>query len=567
MASLLILNGAEHGQRLALEGEKTVIGRDPTCQVVIPGTAVSRTHAQIVCVDGKYYIEDLKSRNHTYVNDEDVTQRRRLRDNDRIKICDFVCVFRDGSGRLPAQPRTPMAEPDLELERSEDTSSSVEAAISNVSSHAIFETQPAEKLKAILEISANLSKTLELDPLLPKIVDSLFQLFKQADRGFIILRDAATQKLIPKVIRTRRSQDEDNARFSRKIVNQCIENVQAFLSDDAATDSRFGASQSIADFHIRSVMCVPLWTQDGKAFGVIQLDTQDRTKKFTQDDLNLLVGVASQASIALENAKLHQDLVARERLKRDLELAREVQRSFLPTSLPRLPGYEFFANYESALEVSGDYYDFIPLPRGRLAITLGDVAGKGVAAALLMAKFSAEARFCMLTEPEPAAAITRLNGLMSGMTDRFVTLAAVVLDPAANELTMVNAGHPSPLIHRRRSLKLEEAVPREAAGLPIGVLDGFEYASCRVRLEEGDCVLVFSDGVTDAMDVGGNALQNQGIFRALEGETLSPAGVGQRLMRVVKQHASGRSQHDDITLVSFGRTGQAGASKSNGTSR
>ena len=176
---------------------------------------------------------------------------------------------------------------------------------------------------------------------------------------------------------------------------------QAVLSEDAANDRNIPLSQSVVDFRIRSVMCAPLLIADGQGFGVIQLDTQDRNAKFTEDDLKLLVGVTNQASIAMENAKLHQDLVDQERAKRDLELAHQVQFSFLPKYLPALPGYEFFAHYEPALAVGGDYYDFIPLAGQRLAIMVGDVAGKGVPAALLMAKLSGDARYCLLTETRP----------------------------------------------------------------------------------------------------------------------------------------------------------------------
>src|SRR5262249_44143399 len=154
---------------------------------------------------------------------------------------------------------------------------------------------------------------------------------------FIILREEAVERdkpverLIPKVIKTRRVQDESMASYSRSIVRECLKTVQAFLSDDAATDKRFNMSQSVADFRIRSVMCAPLWTQDThKAFGVIQLDTQDRSKKFTPDDLSLLMAVAGQASVSLENARLHEDLLKQERLRRDVELAHQVQLSFLP---------------------------------------------------------------------------------------------------------------------------------------------------------------------------------------------------------------------------------------------
>jgi serine phosphatase RsbU (regulator of sigma subunit) len=553
MASILILKGTTPGQRLQLEADKTILGRNPECHVVISGTAVSREHAHILRVGAKYFIEDQGSRNKTFVNNQELAPRIQipLKDNDRIKICDFLCTFHDSALKpLPIDLR-----PD-EPEEPDDAggTTTVEVSIGTAGSNVLLETQPAEKLKALLDITTNLSKTLELEPLLPKIVESLFQLFKQADRGFIILQDEQTKKLIPKAIKTRRAHDETSARFSRRIVNQCLESVQALLSDDAGTDSRFAMSQSIADFRIRSVMCAPLWSQDGKAFGVIQLDTQDRTKKFTQDDLNLLLGVASQASIALENAKLHSDLLVRERLKRDLELAREVQRSFLPTQAPAVDGYEFYWHYEAAQEVGGDYYDFVPLPGGRLAVMLGDVAGKGVPAALLMAKVSAEARFFLLTESGPAAAISRLNRLLheARLTDRFITVAAIAIDPREHVATVVNAGHLSPLIYRGATGTLEEAVSNEIAGLPIGVLDDQDYQSCQVQLAPGDSLLVFSDGVTDAMNVKNQPFHLKGIHSCLAGGKYTPRALGERLVRCVTQHAAGRSQHDDIALVCLG---------------
>jgi len=293
-----------------------------------------------------------------------------------------------------------------------------------------------------------------------------------------------------------------------------------------------------------------------KAFAIGGVDYL--TKPFQMEELHARVEThlkLRRLQIELEEYSRHLEL-ARERLNLDLELARGVQRGFLPLQLPEVRGYEFFAYYESAYEVGGDYYDFILLPRQRVAVLLGDVAGKGVAAALLMAKLSADARYCMLTEPEPAAAFTRLNCLMnqSGIADRFVTLVAAILDPGNHTVTLVSAGHPPPLIYHRATRTVAEAISNDVAGLPLGVLDGFEYASCQVALEPGDSILAFTDGVTEAMDVQDLQLQTKGLYAAMQGETYSPRALGEQVVKVVKQFADGRSQHDDIALVGFGRT-------------
>lgn len=565
-ASLVILKGGNVNQRIALEKEKIVLGRNAECDVVINVPAVSREHACILRVQGNYYIEDLGSRNFTYLNNQQLKARQPLKDNDQIKICDFLASFHLPQAAVAPPPLpnpntqgTGVWEPDgPEEDEAVQESSTVEAKVAHNSSM-ILEAQSAERLKALLEITSKLARTLELDQLLPKILDRLFELFKQADRGFLIVKDEPSGRLIPRIIKTRRAQDETNARFSRSIVKQCMETVEAFLSDDASADSRFALSQSIADFRIRSVMCAPLWTQDGQAIGVIQLDTQDRSKKFTKDDLNLLMGVASQASVALENARLHESTVARERMKRDMELAKQVQLSFLPRKLPDVDGYDFFAFYKPAQAVGGDYYGFIPLPGNRLVVTVGDVAGKGIPAALLMAKLSSDARFCSLTQSDPACAISELNGLLcetAGSMDRFVTYCAMILDPSSHVVTIVNAGHMNPLIYRHGTGELQEATSNDVVGLPLGISEGFPYESAQVNLEPGDCLINYSDGVSEAMDKANQQFGAERVMAAVkqQGAAMTPRAMGERLMRAVELFAAGREQqHDDITLVCFGR--------------
>ena len=262
--------------------------------------------------------------------------------------------------------------------------------------------------------------------------------------------------------------------------------------------------------------------------------------------------------MALENARLHEETIHQERLQRDLELAHQVQMSFLPRALPQVAGYEFFAHYESAQEVGGDYYGFIPLADGRLGVALGDVAGKGVPAALLMAKLSSDARFSLLTEPDLGHAAGKLNDLLyefTSVADRFVTLTAAVIDPVRHVITLVNAGHFSPLFFRPRTGSLTDAIPKKTAGVPLGILEGFTFETCQVTLEPGDSLVLFSDGLPDMLSPANEPFGYPGIQAAVLGTSgpATPRMLGDRLLRAVTHHANGHDAPDDLTLVCFGR--------------
>jgi sigma-B regulation protein RsbU (phosphoserine phosphatase) len=550
MAQLNFVKGANQGSSVELVGDRIVLGRNADCNVVLNVPAVSREHAVIRKIQGKYYIEDMKSRNGTFVNNKEVTTRTLLKDNDKIKICDNILAFFENPPKAPIPEHMRGGEDDVD---DEPDSSTVEATLSQ-SSKQVLEAQPAEKLAMLLDLGAELSQTFSLEQLLPKLVDKLFNVFRHADRAFIIMVDEG--KLIPRVTKTRREGEEEKAIFSRKIISQCIEKNESVLSEDASADKRFDLSQSIADCKIRSVMCVPLVGRSSpRPFGVIQLDTQDRFKKFTQDDLKMLLAVAGQAAVAVESARMYESLVSRRELERDLRLANQVQKSFLPKRPPQVAGYHFFAHYESAQEVGGDYYDFVPLPDSRCGVMIGDVAGKGVPAALLMAKVSSDARFAMLTEKTLADAVSKLNEQMqeAGMLDRFVTLGACLLDSNLHEVTFVNAGHVPPLIYRKAANAFEEAMPRNQAGLPLGVADSIVYESVKTTLEPGDSVLLFTDGVTEAKSKDDQDLKMAGALEALKAAPRTPQGFVEHLVATVREFAKGRKPHDDITVVAFGR--------------
>ncbi len=356
------------------------------------------------------------------------------------------------------------------------------------------------------------------------------------------------------MVKTRRPNDETNARLASSIVRRCLETGQALLSDDAQRDDRMQLSQSVVDFRIRSVMCVPLCAGQGKPFGVIQLDTQDRSKKFTQEDLKLLWGVANQAAIAMENARLLRGS-GRARTVASRDWSWPARAAQLPAEpLPEVAGYEFLP-ITSRPRRSAATITASSRCRGRLAVAVGDVAGKGMPAALLMAKLSSETRFCLPPRPT-AAAVTKLNDLLYEFTsdaDRFVTLALLVLDPARHTVTLVSAGHPSPLLYRAGSA-LEEVISKDGHRLAPGHHGKLPLRGLPARAAAGQSLLIFTDGVTDMLDPQGVPVHHRGTRSSCraEGQT-SVQQLVDRIARAIQSHAAGTDPFDDVTLVGVGR--------------
>jgi serine phosphatase RsbU (regulator of sigma subunit)/pSer/pThr/pTyr-binding forkhead associated (FHA) protein len=565
MALLKRVGGPAAGQIIELKQERTVIGRSPEhCQIVLDPNGVSRRHAEISRRGEDYFVADLNSRNQTKVNNNKLVpgSEHRLVPGDRINICDVEFLFYN---KLPP-PGGDAENGDIVIVSEAEATDfpNLHTLDASRSSAMASMVKPEVKLKAILEITRNLSTELKIDNVGPRILDSLMELFPQAERLFLILVDPDTKRLIRKAFRcrpARRSQfttnipaDEAQVSISRSIVNHVLVQKKAVLSQDASMDKNLPTSASIADLKIRSVMCVPLLTPDGQALGILQLDTSDR-KQFHQEDLDVLTAVASQAAIAIQNATLHETMIERERLDRDLRLAEQVQKRFLPQSVPELPGFEFFAHYDPAYEVGGDYYDFVQLPGNRFAIAVGDVSGKGVAAALMMAKFSGDTRYCILTENSPAAATSELNHLLfaAGMDENFITLSLSVLDVDQRTLALSSAGHP-PIMVRRANGRIEE-VGAEIAGFPLGIIPGSEYKYHETRLQPGDVAIVYSDGVTDARNIREELFHtrdNPRLARRVAETVGGPEAVGRAILQEIREFSAGHVQVDDITLVCFG---------------
>lgn len=557
MAVLQMLKGLNPGQIFALDGEKLVLGRHPDCDIVLDVGAISRQHAQIVVVGDNYFVEDLHSRNGTLVNGQLIEGRHRLQENDRLKICDLLFTFHlnlPGSqlqaGGVGARGGALLVDDD---EGTGPSTVMSKLDISSSDASLRMSVRPEVKLRALLELSQSLGKALALDDVLHKILDSLFKIFSQADRGFVVLRMTEGGPLVPKAVKHRRPGAEETIRISRTIVNQVMDSKEVILSADAASDARFDMSQSIADFRIRSMMCAPLIDSEGTALGVIQIDTLDQRSRFKQEDLDLLASVAQQAAITVENSQLHERALVQQRLERDLDLAHQVQRGFLPSGPPTIEGYEFFDFYDSALQLGGDYYDYVELPGGRLAIVVADVAGKGVPAALLMAKLSADVRYCLASEPRPDLAMNRINTSFSssGWQDRFVTMVLAVLDPQSHQVTILNAGHMPPY-WRRASGELDTPSAVES-GPPLGVADNFEYQPVVISLARGESLCMFTDGISEALNPSGDLFGLERLRDQVCGTTTGVQALGRQILDSVQKFVGTQPQSDDMCLACVGR--------------
>ena len=566
MSFLKRANGEAIGQIIELKQDRTVIGRSPEhCHIVLDPNGVSRRHAEVYRKGEDFYVADLNSRNMTKVNNTKLIPgtEHRLTPGDRINICDVEFLFYH---KLPTESGVKdNGEIVIVADGENYDVPHLHTLDASRSSAMASMVKPEVKLKAILEITRNLSTELKIEKVGPRILDSLMELFPQAERLFLILVDPDTKRLVRKAFRCRPGRrgaqfsstipaDEAQVSISRSIVNHVLVQKKAVLSQDASMDKNLPTSASIADLKIRSVMCVPLLTPDSQALGILQLDTSDR-KQFHQEDLDVLTAVASQAAISIQNATLHESLLERERLDRDLKLAEQVQKRFLPQSVPEIPGYEFFAHYEPAYEVGGDYYDFVPLPGNRYAVAVGDVSGKGVAAALMMAKFSGDTRLCILTENSTGAAASELNHLLfaAGIDEKFITLSLSVLDVNLHTLSLSSAGHPAILV-RRAGGRVEE-VGEEITGFPLGIIPGTEYKHLEIALQTGDVAVVYSDGVTDARNLREelyHTRDNPRLCRRLAETAGGAEAVGRSILQDIREYSTGHVQVDDITLVCFG---------------
>ena len=540
------------------DGEITM-GRHPECDLVIDAGAVSRYHAKVSCQDEHFLVEDLGSRNGTFLNGQMLGAPEKLREGDRIRISEVEMVFHGA-----AVPEFAAGSAEMTFDGSNfgimmvddpETESSVDAKVEyRRSADGLKMTAtPEAKLEALMRINSNLNNVLALDEVLPSVLDSLFDIFPAADRGFVVMKDSEGQ-IAPRWVKTRQAVDStETVRISRTIIHQVMDSGEAILSLDASEDSRFDSSESIADFSIRSMICAPLCDPDGNAFGALQIDSTQGRGQFRDDDVDLLAGVATQAGIVINNARMHERALAQQEVEQDLRLATDVQQAFLPQEPPDARGYHVCSHYQAAHHIGGDYFDYVELPDGRVGVIVADVVGHGVAAAMFMAKLSAETRFCLASEPDLSKAVARLNDSMSGLhVERFVTLVLIVIDPKSNKIAIVNAGHMPPVVRHAEDGSITEP-GEEESGLPIAIDSGMDYETVEIPFSKGDIAVLYTDGINEAMNLDDEEFGMDRV-RELTAEGGDAEAITDRIVAAVMKHIGAAPPFDDMCLVVVERT-------------
>ncbi|MCM2374073.1 SpoIIE family protein phosphatase [Aporhodopirellula aestuarii] len=561
------INGTPSDQ-FELDRDEMKIGRHPECDIVVDAGAVSRYHAKVRRVGEAWVVEDLGSRNGTFVNGQLLTRPHSLAQGDRIRISEVELLFH--GDEVPEFARGGTSEMTFDgtnfgIQMVDETDTKVVASSKiefRSSDQGLKMTAtPEAKLAALIAINRNLTGAISLDEVLPKVLGSLFEVFPSADRGFVVM-ESPDGALVPRWVKTRTKVDEtETVRISRTIIRKTMESGETILSLDAMDDSRFDSSESIADFSIRSMMCAPLHNADGEAIGALQIDSTQGRGQFRDEDIDLLTGVAAQASVVINNARLHEQSLRQKEVETDLKLATEVQRAFLPSHPPEVPTYRLESYYQAANHIGGDYFDYVELSDGRVAVVVADVVGHGVAAAMYMAKLAAETRFCLASEPDHARAIERLNDLMSGLhVERFVTYLLVVIDPNSDSISIVNAGHMPPIIRVAATGEIVEPGD-EDSGLPIAIDEGMEYAVTKFPFREGDLAVMYTDGINEAMDIDDEEWGTDPLRKIVRETLVMPGGeevaavvVKQRIIDAVFDHMGDASQFDDMCMVIIERT-------------
>ena len=481
MPWLVALDGGLAGRKFPLE-TTFLVGRGPFNHVVLDDVRISRQHAKISHeVDG-LVVYDLGSSNGTYVNDTPV-KRRVLARGDLVRFGPFrfryeVDPQEEGSvlvrraGKQEEKTRVGFESPTKIV-------GEVDAQVPQtfVSAGGLADLEEADRrLRTLFSFVHAIAVTLESDALVDLIVDNLFESFPACTLAAVYVLDKESSTMEAKRVRSRDGREVPHYPLPAELYLELVQRGKALLSTPLALDwdeDKLAGGSAL-------LMHAPMLYR-GSVLGVLNVRC-DPGSSFTQGDLDLLTALASHAALALKNTTLHMESLEQQRMQRDLALAQQIQKSFLPLTLPEAPGLSFLTEYRPAYSVGGDFYDVFWLTPDRIGCVIGDVSGKGVAAALLMARVSSDLRTAMFTERSPCAALSRVNRdlVARGQHDIFVTAVALSIHVPSRSITLANAGHMPPYVKGQGPGDLRRI--EEGTSSPLGLFSDMPYGETTVTL-------------------------------------------------------------------------------------
>jgi phosphoserine phosphatase RsbU/P len=559
MPSLVFLAGPVAGRRYKLGDGEYVIGRRSDCQIFVPDMRVSRQHARLWREGEGWSLEDLGSNNGTFINGVKLQGAAQIRHDDEIMIAnnkirveaqDFPSDQRPLEGQ--AVTIVDVAGQSLIKSREEPNARTalVSSGLINVSDQKAVRLIE-RKLDAVTQILQAIAAADGEEALLEKIVDALLDLFPQAEDVGILVEDGKSGELRVQVQRKRnRPKSDPSGTGPRRPIGSELR-VPGTIIQHVVSEARgvlLGETTDTANELIGTRMGAPL-IYHGAHYGVVYVESLKQS--FRQEDVDLLQAIATQAGLAMHATRVAGQLARRERLERDLRVARQIQRSLLPANVPQVVGLDFAVHYEPAYQIGGDFYDFIWHDPSHLGLAVGDVAGKAISAALYMARVTSELRSRAAIARTPARLLRRVNQEIATLGDdgMFATLVYCIYDLETRNLVFTNAGHCVPLL--RRGDRVFPLQAERAHTPPLGVTPELEAGEARVQLHSGDMLIMVSDGILEARDARGIEYGLSRLSRRIRTARGAAEDVVKAILADIDSHAADQAQGDDMTIVAM----------------
>jgi serine phosphatase RsbU (regulator of sigma subunit) len=476
-----------------LEGESLIVGRSSAAELVLADRFLSRKHARFFRQGETWLIEDLGSRNGTLINGARIDKPTKLGSGDEVRLSGSVIKIRSGRDDEPAPIASARETTHTVFRRASELISRDSSDITAGADAPEAFRRQTERLRLLNDIHRALGQSIELEELFEMILARAFEQLGP-EEGVIIMKGddneyyRAARRTVPGI--------ERNYLVSETLISEVAEKGMAALVTDLETDTRFGNAQSILSTGIRSLVAAPLLDAEG-SLGMIALNSRLHRRQFDEDDMELLVSLASVAALRIRNVALAKEAAERQRLEEELKLARQIQVALLPSKLPEISGYELHGGNVPSRGVSGDYYKVVERTEGTECVfVLADVSGKGIAASLLTASLEALAAGPIEVGHPPVEICTKTCRRLYERTPpaKYATMFLAVLEPPTGNLCYTNAGH-NPALLVRADGGVEELGP---TGMPVGLMPEGNYSEVNLTMEPGDVLVLYTDGITEA---------------------------------------------------------------------